>query len=222
MLDLKMKWLDKYKWLSYLGGIILTAVITLLVEKSCNRIIPDDPIVIKEVSDTIQMIHSYDLDFNKDSIVNAQLKEKLENIRLTHLYEKEVEDNLKKKYSFNSIKLDTVFFKKKGYSLKNAMAYFSVKMSSIDEKFLDFEITFFDDSFIDNIYCLSININSIEDGKRYNFMWENYSVNPNNNKIRINNMLPKGVYEISIGFFLKRDLNNEYPAFYKISKLVRK
>ena len=69
------KWLINNKWLVSIFWIIMG----VLVEKSCNKIIPDDPIVIKEISDTIKFVHTYDFGITNDSLINIQLQNRLKN-----------------------------------------------------------------------------------------------------------------------------------------------
>ena len=74
------EFLDQYTWINTLFWIVVTAIITIAIERSCNKIIPDEPIVIKDITDTIIMMHSYDFGKINDSIANIQLKKCLENI----------------------------------------------------------------------------------------------------------------------------------------------
>lgn len=218
-------WIENNPWSSKVWWLIIGAIITLVCEKACNKIVPDNPIVVKEVADSIRVIHAYDLNIGNDSIVNAQLKMKLDNIALAQLYESQINEMIKQqKYDFNSIILNSQFLNAKGYVLDSGMAYFEAEISSLQNDFLDIKITFLNTDIANDIYCLSIKIDAIENNKRLVVFDENYNVNVNrpDNHIRITNGFPKGTFRVSVGFFLKRDLKSEYPRFYQISKTLSK
>lgn len=218
-------WIENNPWSSKVWWLIVGAVITLVCEKACNKIVPDNPVVVKEVADSIRVIHAYDLNIGNDSIVKAQLKMKLDNIALAQLYESQINEMIKQqKHDFNSIMLNSQFPNAKGCILGSGMAYFEVEISSLQNDFLDIKMTFLNTDIANDIYCLSIKIDAIENDKRLVVFDENYNVNVNrpDNHIRITNGFPKGTFRISVGFFLKRDLKSEYPRFYQISKTLRK
>lgn len=218
------EYINKNKWLVTLFWIVVTAIVTLSIEKMCDKIMPDKPMIIKEISDSVQIIHTYNFYENNDSSINTQLHLKLENIKLAQMYESEVKSRIKDKVKtrFNTAMLDAKFPKAKGYRIGSAMAYFTASIPSLQNQLLDFEISFFNENIIKDIYCLSLKIDSIHQNKRFVFFDENYYANNNTNIIRIANTLPNGVYEISVGVFFKKDQNLEYPCFYRISKIVNK
>lgn len=84
------EFLDQYTWINTLFWIVVTAIISIAIERSCNKIIPDEPIIVKEISDTVIIMHSYDFGNINDSTTNLQLKKRLENIELAQKYEEEV------------------------------------------------------------------------------------------------------------------------------------
>lgn len=212
----KNKGLKTYYW------IIITAIVTWFVEKSCNRIIPDNPVIVKEVSDTIKLIHSYDWGVLNDSVVHAQLQNRLDNIELMEKYENKVINKIKEEKVFNSIKMDASFPKAKGYSPQNAAAYFSLNISSLQSDFIEFELSFINRKVLKYIYCLSLKIFKIENDKEYYILNENYDVNSEKNLIRIVNTLPKGTYKFCVGFIFEKDKNDVYPNVYQLSKTLNK
>ena len=216
------EWLERNKWFMTIFWIIVTAIITISIERSCNRIIPEDPVVIKEISDTIKFVHTYDFGALNDSSVNAQLLRRLENIELAQKYEAEIikKDNSVK--MANSIMLDASFPNMKGYSPRKAMSFFSFEMSSLNDKLIEFELSFFDQSMLDDIYCLTLKIFTLDNNQRIYYEEQFYNVNNTRNIIRIANSLPKGKLEFCVGFVLKRDRLSEYPNTYQISKIVSK
>lgn len=217
-------WIEQHNWIKRLLWIVIGVIISLVCEKSYNYFLPEEPIIIKEVSDSIKVIHSYDFSIGVDSIVQTQLEKKLKNIELANSYEIQVGKQLRKNKGdqSNLVKLKTDFKNAKGYSIGNAMTFFSVKYPNYNNGFLDFDIHFINSELTKDIYCLSLKIDEIKNGKHSIYLDENYDIKDLGNKIRIVNSLPKGLYEISIGFFLKKDLNSEYPCFYKVSQRVQK
>ena len=213
---------SKYSGIKTLLSLILGAVITILIEKSCDRIMPDDPIVVKEVTDTLKIVHQYDFGTYNDSLINVQLQNRLKNIELMEKYEKEVLKQINSKQNKCSVMLDASFPYAKGYAQRNAASYCSLNISSLQNEYIDLELLFFDDSVLERIYCLSIKILRIEDGKRICFLDENYTVGGMNNKIRMTNTLPKGKYEFGVGFIFKKDINDVYPEVYQLSKVLIK
>ena len=216
------EYIKKTKWIVTIFWIIITAVITICIERSCNRIMPEEPIVVKEVTDTVKIVHCYDFGNLNDSLVNANLQRKLENIELAQRYEAEI---IKKNNSIikaNSIMLDASFPNMKGYTIHNAMSYFSFEMSSLNEKLIEFKLSFFDKSILDDIYCLTLKIFTIDNNQRIYYEEQYYNVNSINNIIRIANSLPKGNFEFCVGFVLKRDRLSEYPDTYQVSRRASK
>ena len=212
----------KHGWIKTIVGIIITAIITANVDKACNRVSPEEPVIVKEITDTIKIVHTYDFDEYNDSIVNMQLRYKLENIELAQMYEEKISNRIKDPTQCNSIMVGDNFKCAKGYSLRDAAPYFTLNMSPLDKEFIDFELHFFDKKFLSNIFCLNLKIHRIDNGRRVFVLDENYYVNESGNKIRIANTLSLGLYEFSVGFVLKKDKNLKYPIIYQITKKQRK
>lgn len=203
--------------------LIVGAIISGVITKSCNKIFPDDPIIIKEVSDTIKIIHKYDFDLNDDSITNIKLKLRMENLDLAEKYDDRIKAKLKHEEHYpNPIMLSSAIHESKGYRTANAAPYFSLDISPLEKETIDFTFNFINPNIISDIYCLSIKICKIENEKHIYVLDENYHVRQNQNVIRINNSLTKGKYEIRAGFYLSKDKNAQYPSFYNIRKIFEK
>lgn len=178
---------------------------------------------MKELSDSVRIVHTYDFNFEDDSIVNTQLKMRLENIALAQTYELKIEElNTRHNRHFNKIMVDSLSSNAKGYILDSGMPFFVATLPSLQEEFLDVKINFFNSDIINDIYCLSVKIDAIENNRLIVVLDQNYNVNSLDNYIRIANVLPKGTYRISVGFILKRDCKSEYPRFYQISRTLKK
>lgn len=216
-------WIQNNPWGNKVWWLIIGAIITLLCDKACNKIIPDNPIIIKEISDSVRIVHTYDFNLGDDSIVNTQLRMKLENIALAQTYELKLDElNTRHNRAFNKIMLDSFSSNAKGYILDSGMPFFVATIPSLQNEFLDIEITLFNSDIINDIYCLSVKIDAIENNRLTVVLDQNYNVNSIDNYIRIANVLPKGTYRISVGFILKRDCKSEYPRFYQISRTLKK
>ncbi|MBE6175237.1 MAG: hypothetical protein E7147_06820 [Rikenellaceae bacterium] len=220
---MKLKELPKkHPWVKTIFWIVITAIISISIERSCGKIIPEEPMVVKEITDTVRIMHSYDFGDINDSLANIQLKRKLENIELAQRYEAEIIKKDKLRGHANSIKLDASFPNMKGYYLRGATSFFSYEMSSLDEQMIEFKLSFFDDLILNDIYCLILKIYKIENNQRIYYEEQCYNVNGVNNLIRIANSLPKGKFEFCVGFILKRDRLSEYPNTYQVSKIATK
>lgn len=189
-------WLKNNSWSSKLWWLIIGAIITLLCEKACNKIVPDNPIIVKEITDSVRIIHTYDFNIEVDSIVNTQLKMKLENIALAQSYELKIDEMMKSQYQgyFNKVMLNSQFPNAKGYIIESGMPFFDAFIPSLQNEFLDFKINFFNTDIRKNIYCISVKIDEVKNNKMVMVLDENYNVMCPNNNIRIKNSLSKGIY----------------------------
>lgn len=88
------------------------------------------------------------------------------------------------------------------------MPFFVASIPSLQEEFLDIKITFFNSDIINDIYCLSVKIDAIDNNRLAVVLDQNYNVNGLDNYIRIANVLSKGTYKISVGFILKKKIAN--------------
>ena len=78
---LKNNWQEAGKWL-------IAAVFGLILGKACDRIWPEDPVVVKEVTDTIKIIHAISpLPRETDSLMKEQIQQQLLNIKLLNEYD---------------------------------------------------------------------------------------------------------------------------------------
>ena len=109
----------------------------------------------------------------------------------------------------------------KGYSTSSAAPYFSLEMSPLDQSFVDFSFSFFNEKILEEIYCISLKVFSIQSGGgRVYILDENYEKQKGRNIIRLKNIFTSGRYEVEVGFFLKKDINAQYPAFYREAKYI--
>ena len=84
---LKNNWQEAGKWL-------IAAVFGLILGKACDRIWPEDPVVVKEVTDTIKIIHAISpLPRETDSLMKEQIQQQLLNIKLLNEYDSYIKQN---------------------------------------------------------------------------------------------------------------------------------
>lgn len=202
-------------------GVILTAIVSAIVTKACDRIVPDPPAVVEKVPDTISIVHVYEP--LTDSALGIS-HEKFEKI-VDDAVRKQV-SNRKSNHSINAnnvniISNDFSFPNAEGYSPQNAAPYFWLEMTDISQPYIDFICHFFNDAIIEDIYCLSIKVFEIQkDGRRVYVLDENYCKQKGDNIIRLKNIFSYKNFEIEVGFVFNRDRNSKYPTFYREAKYI--
>ena len=209
------------KHIAVIIGVILTAVVSAVITKACNRIIPDPPAIVEKVPDTINIVHVYEP--LADSALNLSQKQ-IERI-VDDAVNKQV-SNRKIKNSINDnnvniISKDFSFPNAKGYSPQSAAPYFWLEMTDKSQPYIDFICHFFNDAIIEEIYCLSIKVFEIQkDGGRVYILDENYKKQKGDNIIRLNNIFSSKNYEIEVGFTFNRDRDSKYPNFYREARYI--
>ena len=151
---------------------ILGTIIVILLSKFADQILPSNSSIVKEVPDTIKVIHSYNLPnvSNEDSINNL-LRNKINQLSQLNLYEDELDEyanRITKKEEASLINVPNQIIidankrsiAKKGYTEGNAIAYFKSDCPVInnDIKYIDFKLDFFSSEMIKDIYCLRLSI----------------------------------------------------------------
>lgn len=198
---------------------ILGVIATLIITSIYNNIFPSDPTVVKEVTDSLTVVHKYD--FPVSDSMNLEIKNRLENIELLNSYENEIEERIKR--IPNKSKVPNLIyinppFRIKGWIQRKASSYFSLECPSDENaKYLDFEINFLNKKLINDIATLRVLIYKLNSKGEASIYLDDYyeTVNNSMNLLRLNNDFDNGQYEINIGFILKDDLKNEYPIFYR-------
>jgi hypothetical protein len=202
---------------------VIGIVVTLILTKACDKIVPSQPVVVEKVPDTIQVVYVYDSLF--DSATKAYLQQSEEMIKTNLKNQSRRGSTSTQSYTanVNNIFPSAKFPNAKGYSTNSAAPYFSLEMSPLDQSFIDFSFSFFNEKILDEIYCISLKVFSIENGGgRVYILDENYEKQKGRNIIRLKNILTSGRYEVEVGFFLKKDINAQYPAFYREAKYINK
>ena len=230
---------------------VMGVVVTIILTKVFNSFLPDPPVVVEKVPDTLQVVHVYEQ--IPDSILKKSMRKS----------EALIEEKLRKKINENrqnpktvkdarlllsdsadmqkqsKVSTDTTMSKDerkrgdqellnkvfsaahfpnaKGYSIKSSAPYFFLEMSPQDDSYVDFTLNFFDERVLKDIYCLSIKICIVTNGRRNLVLDANYEKGTGRkNIIRLKNIFNSAEdYEIQVGFFQTKDTNAQYPDFYR-------
>jgi hypothetical protein len=203
---------------------VLGVFVTTLINKTSDKIIPSNPVIVKELTDTIKIVHNYDLpsDLKNDS-TRLELERKIKNLELLNNYDKQIKERIvltKESDGFIPnliLTRETERIKSKGYTFGSSSAYFTSDCPSLEKDHLDIKIDFINSHIVKDIAYLRINIYRF-DNVNYNeariyVLEELYEVKPENNLIRISNDFSKGKYEILYGFVFRDELKKAYPSF---------
>lgn len=93
-------------------------------------------------------------------------------------------------------------------------------MSPLRNSYVDFTVNFFDENLLAEIYCLSLKVCKIQDEKKVLVLDANFEKKANNNVIRMKNIFGNENYEIEVGFFFSKDINSQYPNFYRETRYI--
>ncbi len=212
---------------------IIGVIVTIIFTKTSDKIIPSDPVIVKEFTDTIKIIHDYRIPYNlNDDSTRFELEKKIKNLELLNDYDKQIKERIALTKKSNGEIPNLILtnkaerLKSKGYTYGNSSSYFSSDCPNLNNDFLEIKINFFNTAIVKDIAFLRVNIyrfdnyNSTE--ARTFVLEEYYEVKPSNNFIKISNDFSKGKYEIVYGFIFKDDLTKKYPTFYFKKCIVKK
>lgn len=203
---------------------ILGVIVTIIFTKIFDKIIPNDPVIVKEYTDTVKIVHDYKIPYelNNDS-VRHELERKIKNLELLNNYDRQIKERIeltKKDDGFIPNLIITSRenrIKGNGYTYGSSSAYFTSDCPDFNSDFLELKLDFFNPSIIEDIAYLRVNIYRInnKDSKevRTYILEELYEVRQQNNIIRISNDFSKGKYEILYGFIFKDEILKKYPSF---------
>jgi hypothetical protein len=203
---------------------ILGVIVTIIITKSSDKLIPSNPVIVKEYTDTIKIVHDYKIlnELNDDS-TRLELERKIKNLELLNNYDRQIKERIKLTKKEDGVIPNLILTgsknrdKSKGYTYGSSSAYFSSDCPDLNTDFLDISLDFINPAIIKDIAYLRVNIyrfdnhNSTE--ARTFVLEELYEVKPQNNIIRISNDFSKGKYEILYGFVFKDVLTKTYPSF---------
>ena len=208
---IRKNWEKAATWLSGL-------IIGLLATKACDRIWPDPPVVVKEQTDTVKVIHAMSpFPADSDSILKKQIEQQLMNIELLNKYEKQI----KRRIDDNAVEACRIIMGNpypncSGYTTKDASSFCLIELKH-NGQVIDIIYSFIRQDYVELVNTLGVKIShrNEKDGKN----WADYDQNfePQTDKkdmlVRIIDNFPPGEYTIEAGFVLKEDKDKKYPTF---------
>lgn len=210
---IKKNWLQAIIWL-------FGVLVVILLTKTCDSIWPDTPVVIKEYTDTVKVIHSINpLPADYDSIMRKQLEQQLMNIELLNLCENKIVSK-RKSISVDACRmvLGNPYPNRRGYTVKNTSSFCLIELRH-NKPFIDIVYTFLRDDYVDliNTLCVEISRKDVRDGKEIVVFDQNYEPKKGKGEllIRVVDDLSSGDYTIEAGFILKKNRLDLYPTFYR-------
>ena len=215
---LKNNWQEAGKWL-------IAAVCGLVLGKACDRIWPEEPVVVKEITDTIKIIHAISpLPDETDSLMKEQIQQQLLNIKLLNEYDSYLKQ---KKASVSDIPCKLVFGNpypnSKGYVQKNSSALCQISLKQ-DREYIEITYEYLHPDYAELVNTLGVKVCKVDKvkGTRYYIMDQNYEPQKGDRMlIKIINSYGAGDYVLDAGFILKEDKLKEYPVFYSRSFSLR-
>jgi hypothetical protein len=212
---------------------VLGVIVTIMITKTSDKIIPSDPVIVKEFTDTIKIVHNYiipsDLD---DDSTRLELERKITNLELLNNYDIQIKNRIDLTKKSDGIipnlilTEETERIKSKGYTYGSSSAYFTSDCPSLDNEYIDIKIKFINPSIVKDIAYLRVNIYKLDNinstETRTYILEELFEVKSEDNVIRISNDFAKGKYEILYGFMFKNQLTNTYPSFHFRKCIVTK
>lgn len=208
----------KGHWVEILISIVIV-LISVLLTKACDQIMPDQPVVIEKIPDTIKVVHVHNSFLDSLSAINSETESVVEN-RLRNQIGNRSSKNQSHNIKVNKVFLSADFPNAKGYSIKSAAPFFSLEMSPLSNSYVDFILNFFDEELLAEIYCLSLKVCKIQDEKRILVLDANFEKKANNNVIRVKDIFGNENYEIEVGFFFSKDRISQYPNFYRETRYI--
>jgi len=73
---------------------ILGVIVTLAITWAWNKVFPTEPFIVKEMTDSITVVHKYNFG-NQDSI-DLEIQKKYKNLKLLNDYEEEIDRRIKR------------------------------------------------------------------------------------------------------------------------------
>lgn len=199
---------------------VLGVIVTLTITKGWNIFFPEDPVVVKEITDSIAVVHSYKFE-NEDSI-EIDLQRKLDNLKLLNDYEEEIDRRVKRiEEKSNNLASPNLLLinrvcKNEGWIPKKSSSFFDMACPKPTVTHFQFNPIFLNDNIIKEIKYFRLLIYRLNsENSRYIYYDEQYEVKDKRNLIQLVNDLEKGDYEVNFGFVLKRDCEKKYPEFYR-------
>jgi len=204
---------------------LLGVIVTIIITKISDQVVPDVPILVKQYTDTLKIVHDYVMpEHLNDETVYIEFEKKLRNLELLNKYDREIKERIRLNETNSDFLPNLIIthsisdLKRKGFTYGSSSSYFVSNCPKFDTNFIDIDIDFLNPEITKEIAFLRVNIYRFEnlesESSRHFVLEDFYEVKPQKNYIRIYNDFPKGKYELMYGFVFKSDLNKEFPIFY--------
>ena len=217
---IKENWKNAVIWL-------LGTIIVLLLTKTCDSIWPSSPVIVKDYSDTVRIVHMVaPLPKENDSVLGRLIEQQLKNIDLLNRYEAIV-TNKRETLTIEPCKMiiGNPYPGSSGYSIKSSSSYCLLQFTS-NAPFIDIDYSFIRTDYSSLISALRVEITKRDEKKEKIICVFDQYFEPQIKKqemlVRIVDDLPPGEYTIEAGFYLKNDVNEKYPSFYRHSFSYKK
>lgn len=210
---IKKNWQKAAFWL-------LGLIIGLVLTKACNTIWPDTPVVVKEYTDTVNVIHTVSsLQVDSDSITRKLIEHQLMNLELLNMYEEQITGKREAaKTDACKIIVGKPYPNSRGYSTQSASSYCFIELNT-NGPFLDITYDFLREDYIDMVNTLGVKISRKDSEEGRNYIVSDMNFEPHKGKngllVRMVNDFPHGEYAIEAGFILKENKLDKYPTFYR-------
>ncbi len=212
---------------------VLGVIVTIIITKSFDKVVPNNPVIVKQLTDTIKIVHDYNLPDNlNNDTVRQELENKIKNLELLNNYDKQIKERISHIQKSDGVTPNLIVTQnvskiaQKGYMYGRSASYFTSDCPDLNKKFIDLKIDFLNPSIAKDIAYLRVNIYRFDDSRkeeaRTYILEDFYQVKNENNIIRITNDFADGKYEIIYGFMFKNDLKEQYPRFYFNKCIVTK
>lgn len=206
------------------GIFVLGVLITIVITKLADAVAPNEPILVKEYIDTITIVHDFRIPKvpADDDSQRTELEMRIRNLELLNDYDTKIKERIRsiKQTTTGVPNLVTTSIddsKYAGFIQETSSTHFDADCPTLGSNYVDIRLQFINDEFVSQVAYLRVDIYKRTSPPAESLLFvlnDYYEVKTSENLIRLTNDLPKGNYQIWVGFVLKIDLDKEYPRFF--------
>ena len=183
----------------------------MLLTKTCDSIWPSSPVIVKDYSDTVRIVHTVaPLPEENDSVITRMIEQQLKNIELLNRYE-DIVTNKREAIAIEPCKMinGNPYPSSSGYSIKSSSSYCLLQFAN-NAPFIDIDYAFIRTDYSSLISTLRVVITERDEkNDRIICVFDQYfepQIKKQEMLVRIVDDLPPGKYTIEAGFYLKNDV----------------
>jgi hypothetical protein len=223
---------------------VIGVITTILLTKFGDKIFPNEPTVVKELTDTIKIVHEYRLPEKKEVIESKELtnnkRQHAERLKDDIKYlndikrEQELVDSTIRSLQNEISEQNALIFKEnynqiiandklktRGYTYRGQSSNFEFTCpQDKTSDYINLKLIFRDKELVGKISCLLVTVYGLEKSdktKSLSYIFEQaYEAKQGLNIIRLKNYLKKSNVRLSVGYILKSEIDKKYPNFEKI------